>query len=121
MTTPDVKTLVAEARAMLRSILDARAETDGRDIGISDIEKMVHRLADALSQPIAGVPEGWRPISTAPKDGTDILVWGPHGHDCMVVWWAEDGASPYCWETLDGPTYGDVFTHWQPLPEPPTP
>lgn len=61
----------------------------------------------------------WRPIETAPKDGSTILVWnGQLVFD--VWWWEEDGA----W--VDGATdaYDDYtqytgLTHWQPLPAPP--
>lgn len=56
----------------------------------------------------------WRPIATAPKDETCILV--PYKHvGCVVVsFW---GAG---WrETTNGLMLRDEPTHWQPLPAPP--
>jgi hypothetical protein len=65
----------------------------------------------------------WQPIENAPKDGEDILVWGP-SLGRLVVSWDEECASSqggdFPWMTLDGPSYfKDAFTHWMPLPEPP--
>lgn len=84
-------------------------------------------LAALSAFPLASAPVGqgeWRGIESAPRDGTPILAWGPHGHDQMVVCYGDDW--PYGedrtipgWSTLDGPIYGEVFTHWQPLPAPP--
>lgn len=80
----------------------------------------------------------WQPIETAPKDGTvidvwrdgmrDTVSWGFPPHECGE-------AGSYCdsdWHSLKEPgwvcsTFGeflgcehDPFTHWMPLPPPPT-
>jgi hypothetical protein len=69
---------------------------------------------------------GWRPIDTAPKDGTWILVfvpdspmaWGPYELTCWITdysgrqYWCEMDVS----EELEG---AEDITHWMPLPEPP--
>lgn len=68
----------------------------------------------------------WRPIETAPKDGTLILLSGGelkrayigkrgrtetiNGYD--EFWWAEDYNSTYGCRKVHP-------THWMPLPEPP--
>ena len=56
----------------------------------------------------------WRPIETAPKDGTEI--WGWNGHDMETIIWAGD---PPGWlSTLTDNQFWQP-THWQSLPEPP--
>jgi hypothetical protein len=65
---------------------------------------------------------GWRPIATAPRDGTRILLTYP-----------ASGSRPYAWGTvrvgkwngrlwqLDmAGNYQSQCTHWQPLPPPPS-
>lgn len=74
---------------------------------------------------------GWRPIETAPKDGTRILLikvgWdtyeGRLGHTNYVWWgvigyWSEEWGN---WNDGVEPSGLADPTHWMPLPEPPTP
>ncbi len=73
----------------------------------------------------------WRPIETAPRDGTYVLVFGLRGD-----WWPGEGFQPRgtpevtiasCgdakrdrWEMIeDGPVRDFLPTHWMPLPAPP--
>lgn len=56
---------------------------------------------------------GWQSAKSAPKDGTRILVAEHDEHVCIAEWsdsrWVRDE------------TYRAVdFTHWMPLPEPPS-
>jgi hypothetical protein len=76
----------------------------------------------------------WEPIETAPKDGSEILVFwmadfshvgGPLTPTCQVVAWMGKGEEA-CWvDPLGGseeglrPISGEP-THWMPLPDPPT-
>jgi hypothetical protein len=84
-------------------------------------------LADLLAKTRA--PE-WRPIESAPKDGTAILIYGPEllreidGH-CAVARWQATGSNSIAWWTISegkcGPfdLRGPSPTHWMPLPAPP--
>ena len=69
---------------------------------------------------------GWKPIETAPKDGTVILVgvWG-FGPDIASASWngkfwdMEIYGYEYCgYEYCGDPEFSDP-THWMPLPSPP--
>jgi len=75
------------------------------------------------------IKEGWQPIETAPKDGSEILIY------CGAPWAKIEKAKWYApwanWLTGNFPvdparesgTYGIgsfVPTHWMPLPTPPT-
>lgn len=60
----------------------------------------------------------WQPISTAPKDGTPLLIWTEGAH-LIHLFWKNDH-----WEWLGGGRCPDGqyhMTHWMPLPEPPAP
>lgn len=68
----------------------------------------------------------WKPIESAPKDGTRILLfghrgdqfdigsWGPHG-----VYIRKTGTYEAAWGS--GAKHYVGATHWQPLPTPPSP
>lgn len=89
-----------------------------------DIEALL-AIIDRLTQQGAAQREGWMPIETAPKDGTHIDLWYPHGigrepdsywHEILQAWCREedtdDGAGAYV-------TRGRKPTHWMPLPAAP--
>jgi hypothetical protein len=66
---------------------------------------------------------GWRPISTAPKDGTRLLAdydFAVSDRSCapMIVRWMADHHKGAGWyqDTCFTPYH---VTHWQPLPPPP--
>ncbi len=84
------------------------------------VEPLV-RLSDALAKADAilarGCPEGWRPIETAPKDGTKIVGMNARG-EVFRVWWFlfEEGHDwQDDWDSEQRPT------HWMPLPAAPQP
>lgn len=69
----------------------------------------------------------WKPIETAPKDGTPILAWCVHenakfckdpiaeGFKFMVIaYWTTFNKGGWVWHGGNG-----TFTHWMPLPPPP--
>ena len=74
----------------------------------------------------------WRPISTAPKDGQDLLLFVPSheltGSQIVIGWYEADiaetpGVVERGWRSLQIMDYDDYAsfkpTHWLRLPEPP--
>lgn len=63
----------------------------------------------------------WRPIKTAPNDGTRVDLWTNNGRftDC----WFEKGEWMHWWiggfDTMGAVRLDEVATHWQPAPEGP--
>jgi hypothetical protein len=96
----------------------------------SDVENYGEDFCTAfnagVSACIAARPSpGWRPIESAPKDGTRILAWRPELGEPYIVRWAVD--EPFgdveTWTTdSEGPGYSSELadvTHWMPLPPSP--
>ena len=80
-------------------------------------EKERNRILAAL-EPAA--PQGWQPIETAPKDGTQIDVWCPDADDGYRVadaWVDHAGNWRCCFD--NNVRWARQPTHWQPLPVPP--
>lgn len=50
----------------------------------------------------------WQPIETAPKDGTDLLLWEPSLGQSVIAH-SVNGEWPWFYKP----------THWMPLPDPP--
>ncbi len=63
----------------------------------------------------------WQPISTAPKDGTEVLVYRKDAGIFMASFReAADEDGECYWFSISGEDLtGDLPTHWMPLPEPP--
>ena len=72
----------------------------------------------------------WQPISTAPKDGSEVVLFIPGDHNRHVVIGSWDDAQysrrPRPYWTSDGARIWGVRwsrdnqpTHWMPLPQPP--
>ena len=75
------------------------------------------RIAE-LEARVAASQQQWRPIETAPKDGTPFLgIEHPLGHGMCVIKWCRD----HWHSTYSGVATGQEYpTHWMPLPTPPT-
>lgn len=79
----------------------------------------------------------WKPIETAPKDGTSILAMTNDqpgcpggvadkcwcGNAAVAEWWADEGGGDGRWicymNMVQDPALHFEPTHWQPMPEPP--
>lgn len=80
--------------------------------------------ADAICEVLADrKAEAWRPISSAPKDGTTVMVYVPDFEKITEAWFCEQtGLWPHSAAYSDEgePCNVGQPTHWRPLPEPPT-
>lgn len=56
----------------------------------------------------------WQPIETAPKDGTDILVFHPVSAEQFVVYFKLG-----YWYVSSNTRLSKAPSHWMSLPEPP--
>lgn len=68
-------------------------------------------------------PDGWRPIETAPKDGTAVLVYLAPFEPMQGSYIATYDAWFVGARSIIGKQLGDAYTptHWMPLPAPPEP
>ena len=58
----------------------------------------------------------WRPIETAPRDGTRVLVGWADGAPLEIAHWQEGSGA---FSLSDAWEFSPQPTHWMPLPEPP--
>lgn len=56
---------------------------------------------------------GWRPIASAPRDGSTVLLWAMGWRSPQTGWTCDNDD----WQDVRGTRYPP--THWQPLPAPP--
>lgn len=98
-------------------------------------EMVIFELHRKLGEAISAMnpQEGWLPIESAPRDGTEILVFNTSDSDCGyrtepnqigIAYWQGEGEyafSPNSWMSTvccDGVSYFKP-THFMPLPTPP--
>ncbi len=71
---------------------------------------MGKQLSELASRQPVSQGDGWQDISSAPKDGTAILVSNGRGKMITALWASGQ------WKLVD---YKGSITLWQPLPSPP--
>jgi hypothetical protein len=109
-----------DCRDALETIAANRKDNDTQRGNERFYQGMVSALEFVLSlanrpSPAPAAVEAWQPISTAPKDGTEVLVYVPRrlgplfagaSNTTGIQWWSRN--------------LGDVQpSHWMPLPAPP--
>ena len=89
--------------------------------GQAEIGKNINHIVRIRSCLQQALDMRWKPIESAPKDGTKVLVYRPIFVDRYITeigidWWDKwDGAPEGCWMK----SRVDVQpTHWMPLPKP---
>ena len=107
-------------------------EFHGGDAAVAmynEVRKILSSLSAAPSPPVqqsraVNVPGGqWKDISTAPRDGTRFLAWGPLWR-CPFPAQFPDPVTTMVWiDTCEVEAKGrrEYATHWMPLPAPPRP
>jgi hypothetical protein len=116
-------TLTAE-RDVLKEMLEDKIQTANLLLGMSKDGDWSEwkRLADRLlERPEALSNQSpWRDIATAPKDGTHFLASHTRTPAIVEQVWFNDKLSDYPWTNGIGSFLEGYFTHWMPLPQPPT-
>ena len=87
----------------------------------SEIAAEIDAIREVLDRREA---DGWRDISTAPKDGTPILTYSDACVETeaqMVMWWSNDKEEScgFGWEAYDV-SHMLAPSYWRPLPSTPT-
>lgn len=108
-----------------------RATNTAKEAALNEALNQVRALCKPIAKEGCASPReeasdeksAWRPIETAPRDGTFVLLYaptrpydGPQQVGCFLPP-VEEGDQG-CWWLADG-RYQDRPTHWQPLPPPP--
>ena len=82
-------------------------------------EAYVKKQIAALHAAGYEIVQGWKPIESAPRDGTEILGW-EKSEGMAIIAYRPDmaGNTKYEWFNLD---HGTPYcpTHWRPRPAPP--
>lgn len=123
MTTPDSKDRVALLERA-KTFLAARDTAWARYLDSWETNQIAIWLADFAEAEGEGLRE-WQPIVTAPKDGTEVLLYRPSvqcerkvftGNIITGCGWANgkwNSEGAIC-------SSGYEPTHWMPIPDPPT-
>lgn len=126
--------LLASVRDLIDELPDPVVEAHARSVErvIAALEALSRDELDALSAPSPDNPAGsgaWRPIETAPKDGTEVDLWLaplsedgypltpcrlPNAHFHCGEWLFWGGDPEIGWLSVD-----HRVTHWMPVPSPP--
>lgn len=86
-------------------IADSYVDTEGF---LFDRDKLIAAIASALTAARQSVAEQWRPIESAPKDGTKIIIRQVERHAAAYL------SRKEMWVSPDGAVGYDNPTHWLP-------
>lgn len=103
-------------RRALEEIANQAGDPYEEDNRNREILRVIEAMATTALSSASAPGEGWRPISTAPRDGLHILIATRSFIGGVVQAYFDPGDG--CFRDFEGDTYEDA-THWQPLPAPP--
>lgn len=114
-------TTTQDTTAVMRQALEALETCDWVPSG--------HKATEARNALRAALAtNGWQPIETAPRDGSDVLLFEVYERLPAIGWWCEKKGRWYANTEVydvDGNAciidklYNDGITHWMPLPSAP--
>lgn len=100
-----------------KELTDEMAASARRLVLEGEKEPTYSDLYRAMISAAPAAPNGWQDISSAPKDGTELLgLLGPK--DIRLIWYFKPSSRSEGW--LDARGNQVKPTHWQPLPAAPT-
>lgn len=100
-----LQALEAEVNEQRTERLRALKQRDDAQAALQAAEGEVVRLREERA---------WRPIETAPKDGTRVLLWAPHWATALTGWTYGQDA----WQDARHDAHVKPPSHWMPLPSP---
>ncbi len=114
-----------DAKRVASNIVTGLCVKRAQCFGFNENEWLETEIADAIATQPA-----WQPIETAPKDGTEVILFHPPENYQGIEYparvtagsWIEWDETPECdggsiWMSLDGGFREDTPTHWLPLPK----
>lgn len=99
----------------------AYQQADMEGVMVLTSRQAIHEVADELRRLRNVLKAEWMPIDTAPRDGTDIIVYRPKFDGDYIPrvgtdYWMTNGVLAPTW----GKSRKDCEpTHWMPFPDPP--
>lgn len=108
------------------AIDEAWHEETGDSVAPSSIRRFARNfLSRAIPERHVVVP-GWQPIETAPRDGTQIIMFNAMDNVAVIGSWSKHNHVPVWGWIRPVEIYGEevdgfIPTHWMPLPAAPAP
>lgn len=102
--------IIAKVRA---GQLDPRRAAEA--LGLRFDQDAIMAILESAAEGVAA--DGWRPIETAPRDGTEVEI-----AQITRARWSDPGSGiDDMWQTDEAFVEDSEFTHWRPLPGAPKP
>ena len=106
---------IAGLKELLKSGCLLLEDNEVKDSRIAELEAEIARLREQTQ---------WRPIETAPKDGSLILGWDNKvmrgkGAACVMLWARNEHTQKHEWMNFSNAYRVDNPRYWMPLPQPP--